>query len=185
MGIYEAMKKKNSGISQEVLAAFENDLQDDAPGGLWGTCNDALSLAVEKHLTQEQRFQFFAQDGACRGMGQDEKRKTFAHDYAHLALDERIALFAETFGKEKPILNGDNTITLPFVCTHGYYKRVKDKDVVSLPPAVQSYFERCAGGRLHVLQKALGIKLKIKSVDISPLGEKLDNPVIFTFEIVG
>jgi hypothetical protein len=183
MGIYEAMKKKNSGIPQDVLSAFERDIQDDAPG-LWGTCNDSFSLAVEKHLTQEQRFQFFAQDGACKGTGQDTKRKAFALDHAHLALDERIELFAETFGREKPVLNDDNTITLPFTCTHGYYKRVKDKDVVSLPPAIQSYFERCAGGRLYVLQKALGINLKIKSVDISPLRENLANPVVFTYEIV-
>jgi hypothetical protein len=49
---------------------------------------------------------------------------------------------------------------------------------------VESYFERCAGGRLYELQKALGIKLKIKSVDVSPLKENINNPVVFTYDIV-
>jgi len=39
--------------------------------------------------------------------------------------------------------------------------------------------------KLYELEKALGIKLKIKSVDISPLSEDIQNPVRFTFEIVG
>jgi len=37
---------------------------------------------------------------------------------------------------------------------------------------------------LYEYQKALGIKLKIKSVDVSPLSENIVNPVVFTFEIV-
>ena len=49
---------------------------------------------------------------------------------------------------------------------------------------IEGYFERCAGGRLYEYEKALGINLKIKSVDISPLKENKKNPVIFTFEIV-
>jgi len=52
------------------------------------------------------------------------------------------------------------------------------------PPNVEGYFERCAGGRLYELEKALGIKLRIKSVDVSPLNENVRNPVVFTYEIV-
>jgi hypothetical protein len=37
---------------------------------------------------------------------------------------------------------------------------------------------------LYELEKALGIKLRIKNVDISPLKENPANPVVFTFEIV-
>ena len=53
-----------------------------------------------------------------------------------------------------------------------------------MPPNADEYFGRCASGRLYELQKALGIKLKIKSVDVTPLQENLDNPVVFTYEIV-
>jgi hypothetical protein len=52
------------------------------------------------------------------------------------------------------------------------------------PASIETYFERCAGGRLYEYQKALGIKLKIKTVDVSPLSENIVNPVVFTFEIV-
>jgi len=38
--------------------------------------------------------------------------------------------------------------------------------------------------RLYELERALGIKLKIKSVDVSPLRDDVKNPVVFTFEIV-
>ena len=54
----------------------------------------------------------------------------------------------------------------------------------TLPSTLQSYFESCAVGRLYELQKALGIKLKIKSVDISALDDDANNPVVFTFEVV-
>ena len=36
---------------------------------------------------------------------------------------------------------------------------------------------------MNELQKALGIKLKIKSVDVSALSENIENPVVFTFEL--
>ncbi|MDR2570405.1 MAG: hypothetical protein LBD23_08935, partial [Oscillospiraceae bacterium] len=97
---------------------------------------------------------------------------------------EKIDLFSETFKRWKPVLNDDNTLTLNFKCSHGYYKRAKEGKYTTPPPNVEFYFERCAGGRLYELQKALGIKLKIKSVDVSPLKEDINNPVVFTFEIV-
>ena len=118
--------------------------------------------------------------GACNGTGSDKKRKAFALENAHLDLDERMKLFAETFKRWKPMLNDDNTLTLHFKCSHGYYKRAKEGKYTTPPPNVGSYFERCAGGRLYELQKALGIK----SVDVSPLKENIQNPVVFTFEIV-
>ena len=119
------------------------------------------------------------------GTGHDKERQIFALEYAHLDLDERMALFAETFGRHKPVLNDDNTISVAFVCSHRYGKVKRDKIKNSPPPPiVESYFERCAGGRLYELQKALGISLKLKSVDISSLEENFDNPVVYTFEIV-
>jgi hydroxylamine reductase (hybrid-cluster protein) len=101
-----------------------------------------------------------------------------------MPLDARMELFSKTFGRWKPVLNDDNTLTLTFKCTHGYYRQVKLGKIKSLPPNADEYFGRCAGGRLYELQKALGIRLKIKSVDVTPLQENLDNPVVFTYEIV-
>jgi hypothetical protein len=133
----------------------------------------------------EKRFFLYETQGACNGAGADKEREAFAIEYGGLALDERLALFAETFGRWKPVLNDDNTLTLTFKCGHGYYARVKEGKYTTPPPNVEGYFERCAGGRLYELQKALGIKLKIKSVDVSPLYENVGNSVVFVFELVG
>ncbi len=137
--------------------------------------------AMEEHLTQEQRFRLFEQNGSCNGTGQDKERKAFAVKHADLPLTEKFELFKNTFHRGG-ILNDDNTITVHFACGHGYYKHAP-KGNFHLP--IQPYFERCAAGRMYEYQKALGIKLKIKSVDVSPLKENVVNPVVFTFEIEG
>ena len=193
LSMMSAMKKKKNGIPEEVLLIFEGIVEkakDKYGPHLVGMSyfqpewDDDFCQAMGKHLTKEQRFRLYETNGACNGTGADKERKAFAAEYVHLALDERMALFAETFGRWKPVLNHDNTLTLTFKCGHGYYKRAKEGKYTAPPPNVEGYFERCAGGRLYELQKALGIKLKIKSVDVSPLGENVENPVLFTYELI-
>ena len=82
--------------------------------------DDDFCQAMSKHLTKEQRFRLYETNGACNGAGADKERKAFALEYANLALDERMALFAETFDRWKPVLNDDNTLMLTFKCGHGY-----------------------------------------------------------------
>jgi len=195
IGMVSAMKKKKNGIPEDVLSIFEDILQKhrDELGrpNLSGVkCfepewDDEFCQAMDKHLTKAQRFRLYETQGGCNGTGADKERKAFALEYAHLALDERMALFAETFKRWKPVLNDDNTLTLTFKCGHGYYLRVKEGKYAAPPPNIEGYFERCAGGRLYELEKALGIKLRIKTVDVSPLFEDVNNPVVYTFEIVG
>jgi len=193
IGMVSAIKKKKNGIPTDVVPIFEGILQkyrDELGPYLIGmTCfapewDDEFSQAMSKHLTKEQRFRLYETEGGCNGTGADKERKAFAAEYAHLALDERMALFATTFGRHKPVLNDDNTLTLTFKCSHGYYKRARERKYTAPPPNVEGYFERCAGGRLYELQKALGVKLRIKSVDVSPLSEDVNNPVVYTYEIV-
>jgi len=188
-----AMQKKQSGVSEKVLPVFESIIEkyeEEAGPNLIGLkClqpewDDEFACAMAKHLTQEQRFQIYKTQGACNGAGADKERNAFALEYAHLALDERMKLFSETFRRWKPTLNKDNTLTLHFKCSHGYYKRALDGTYTVPPKNVELYFERSAGGRLYELQKALGIKLNIKSVDVSPLNKNVKNPVVFTFEIL-
>jgi len=183
----KTMKILKYKIPKDKINIFEGIIQKyealNAPS-LSSECDDEFCKAMSKHLTREQRFQLYETNGACNGAGADKERKKFALEYSHLALDERIELFAKTFGRCKPVLNNDNTLTLAFKCSHGYYKRAIEGKYTTPLPNAEGYFERCAGGRLYELQKALGIKLKIKSVDVSPLKENVKNPVVFTFEIV-
>jgi len=182
----KAMRKKNSGISNDVLLVFENIIQKyealDAPS-LGSNCDKEFIEAMEEHLTKEQRFRLFEQNGGCMGTGHDKERKAFALKHAHRTLAERLELFAKTYNR-KTVLNDDKTIAVTFSCTHRYNKIQRDKGISTPLPPVELYFERCAGGRLHELQKALGIKLRIKSIDISPLNENFDNPVVYTYELI-
>jgi hypothetical protein len=180
------MKKKKNEIPADVIPVFEGIIRKYEAAGnpsLGDECDAEFEKAMGEHLTDEQRFRLFEQNGACKGTSADKQREAFALENVHLALDERIVLFNEAFGRNA-VLNGDNTITVTFKCTHGYYRQVKLKNITSLPPTIKSYFERCAGGRLYEYQKALGIKMKIKSVDVTALSENLANPVVFVFEIL-
>ncbi|MCL2003617.1 MAG: hypothetical protein FWG72_06405 [Oscillospiraceae bacterium] len=171
-----SMKKRKFDIPEETVLIFEHIVQ--AYEG--GECEAEFLKAMETHLTREQRFRLCEENGACNGAGHDKERKAFALEHAEKPLAERLALFAKAFGRNA-VLNGDGTITVTFAYTHGYYKHAP-KGTFAFPGSVEAYFERCAGGRLYELQKALGVKLKIKSVDLSPLGESVTNPVVFTFE---
>jgi len=179
------MQKKDSIIPKDMLPVFESISNKyaamDAPP--YGECDSEFIKAMEKHLTKEQRFWLYEQSGACKGTKADKERQAFADKYADMTIDERVEQFAEV-SKGRIVLNEDNTITVTFKCSHGYYKRAREEKNFTPPLSVESYFERCAGGRLYELQKVLGIKLKIKSVDISPLSEDAKNPVIFTFEVM-
>lgn len=191
-----SMKKRNSGIPEDILPVFESIIQKYAAQGspsLRSECEKDFVTAMEEHLTKEQCFRLYEQNGSCKGTGYDKERKAFALEHADKPLAERLELFCKTFGRNA-VFNDDNTITVSFACTHGYYRRALEGKYLSPldiikeydfgAPSVESYFEKCAGGRLYEYQKALGIKLRIKSVDVSPLAENTINPVGFTFEVI-
>ena len=190
--ILKSMRNKKSGIPQDKLSIFEEIVrkyEDELGEHLVGIkCfepewDDEFSKALMEHLTQEERFKLYEINGACSGTGQDKERKAFAQEYAILPLEARLELFCKKFGRDA-VLNKDNTITVIFKCSHGYYKRAREGKYKKAPDSIESYFERCAGGRLYEYQKALGIKLKIKSVDVSSLKDDVSNPVEFIFEVV-
>lgn len=173
------MRMRKNEIPDDLLSLFENIVQTYKGE----ECEEKFIKAMEEQLTTEQRYRLYAQNGSCNGTGYDKERKAFALEHADKPLAERLELFTNTSGRTA-VLNDDNTITVTFACRHGYYKHAP-KGMFRSPASIESYFERCAGGRLYEYQKALGIKLKIKSVDVSPLSENIVNPVVYTFEIVG
>lgn len=169
---------EQSKICDNTVMLFEHIVQTYQGA----ECEEKFLKAMDEQLTKEQRFRLFEQHGSCNGTKYDQDRIAFSLEHADKPLVERLEQFARTFGRTA-VLNDDNTITVTFACHHGYYKHAP-KGNFKLAGALETYFERCAGGRLYELQKALGIKLKIKSVDISPLEADILNPVVFTYEIV-
>lgn len=174
----KSMRMSKNEIPVDIVPLFEEIVQTYKGD----ECEEKFMIAMEEHLSKEQRFRLCEQNGSCRGTGEDKERKAFALEHADKPLGERLRLFTNKF-RRTAVLNEDNTITVTFACNHGYYKHAP-KGTFQFPKSIETYFERCAGERLYEYQKALGIKLKIKSVDVSPLIENMINPVVFTFEIV-
>lgn len=174
----KSMRMGKNKIPKDVLPMFEQIIETYKGN----ECEKNFLKAMKEHLTKEQRFQLCEQNGSCKGTRYDKDRKAFAVEHADKPLSERLELFKKAFGGTA-VLNDDNTITVEFACHHGYYKHAP-KGMFQFSESIETYFERCAGGRLYEYQKALGIKMKIKSVDVSPLRENISNPVVFTFKVV-
>jgi len=124
----KAMQKKNAGISKDILTVFEGIIQKYARPGfsLGHDCDKEFSEAMEEHLSKEQRFRLYEQNGGCMGTGRDKERKAFALKHANKTIAERIELFARTYGKNV-VLKDDNTIVVTFTCAHRYHKIARDK----------------------------------------------------------
>lgn len=172
--VLNSMRMRKNEIPEDKLPVFEHIFQTLEKN----ECEAEFLKAMEEHLTEEQRFRIWEQNGGCKGTGDDPRRKAFALEHADKPIAERLKLL-----NKNAVMNDDNTFTIKFACKHGYYKHAPAGNF-QFPESVETYFERCAGGRLYGYQKALGVKLKIKSVDVSPLKENVVNPVVFTFEIV-
>jgi hypothetical protein len=176
------MKKKKNGISENKLLIFENII--DTYNG--NECDNKFMEAIGEHFNEEERFKLWEQNGGCRGLGHEKSRKAFAAEHADKPLPERLDLYIKDLkegfnGKTRDIIldEENNTITVLFGCDECYKHSVKGK----LTAPFTLYYESCAGGRLHNLQSFLGIKLKIKSVDIPANGVSKENPCVFTFDI--
>lgn len=177
--VLTSMKRRGSGIPEEVLPVFEQIVQVYR-----GNEREAEFMkAMETCLSTEQRYRLFERHGSCNGTAQDAARKAFAREHADMPLGDRLALFAATHGRTA-VLNDDNTITVTFKCRHGYYKHTPT-GTFPFPETVGTYFERCAGGRLYEYERVLGVKLRIKAVDVTPLETDPASPVVFTFEVLG
>ena len=174
------MKMPKNKIPKDKLDIFENIIQKYYVPNSGSVEGDIMFMeAMGEQLTEEQRFRLFEQNGGCRGFSHEKERKAFALKHKDKTLSEKLKLYLNTFGDQTrdAVLNKKNkTITVKFAC-NGCYKRIHTASVIT-------NYEHCAGGRLDNLQTALGIKLKIKSVDISALSENIEKPCVFIFGIM-
>ena len=174
------MKKKKNAIPEEKLHIFEDIIETYFAPGCDGNEGDAKFMeAIGENFTQEERFRLWEQKGGCMGTGHIKECKAFAAEHTGTPLAEKIKLILKDSSKKTQniILDEENnTIKYTFAC---------DECCGGMAETPVLNYESCAGGRLITLQQSLGIKLKIKSVDIPPNGVNEKNPCVFTFEIVG
>ncbi|MCL2722766.1 MAG: hypothetical protein FWD47_15660, partial [Treponema sp.] len=125
----KAMKMPKYNIPEDKIHIFEDIIQRyEALGApsLGNECDEEFCIAMEKHLTKEQRFRLFEQNGACKGTANDKERRDFLIKHTRKSLAERIEIFNKIYGSNVVLNEKDNTITVNFACTHGYYKQVKE-----------------------------------------------------------
>jgi len=177
------MKKRKNGISEDILSIFEHIFKTYSGK----ECDNKFREAMDEYLTKEQRFRLWEQNGGCKGTGHDKERKAFALKHADKPLAEKLESYINTIGKDLSektrsiILSEESkTITVIFACDECYRHTLKG----NLTAPLNIYYEACAGGRLYNLQTALGIKLRIKGVDIPSLGVSKESPCVFIYDIV-
>lgn len=183
--VRDTMKKLK--ISDEIMTQIDFEASSNDPSNII-----AMIDKMDELLTKEQRFSIMEKQGCCKGGQRELDCKAFALEHADKTLSEKIALISSVPYMMSPCLNDDGTITVTFgdyqnevhsgktTCSCGSIQKLKQPFSVST-----TYCGCCAGHFLYHYQKALGIKLKLKEINSSPLNTNGEMPCSFTYEVIG
>ncbi len=182
--IRDTMKKQKIDAGIMAQMDFEAD------------CNDPQNLIVlmdrmDALLTKEQCLAIMEKQGCCKSGKRDKDCKAFALEHADKSLTEKLKLISNVQYMMAPCLNADGTITVTFdgyqngvhngrtTCSCGSIKKLKQPFTVS-----PTYCGCCAGHFLYHYQNALGVRLRLKEINSSPLNTNGEKLCSFTFEIL-
>jgi len=130
-------------------------------------------------LTEEQRLSLWERNGGCRLGGRNREAVAFKQEHADKPWAEKLSLLKNVRSLNRFRLNEDGTITAENGCHLCVLKKLK-------PPytATSSLFGCSAGGALYNYETALGVKLKIQSIDTHLTEGSGETPYSFTFEVL-
>ena len=181
----ETMRKMK--ISQEILEQF------DFAASTLGN-NPLPTIAVidkmDELLTDEQKYAIIEKEGCSKGGKRDKDCKTFANEHKYKSISEKLALFGTVEYMMSPTLNRDGSFTVTMsgyqngvhkgktTCSCGAIKKLKQPFTVS-----KTYCGCCAGHFLYHYQNMLGVALRLKKINSSPLDSNGELPCQFTFEV--
>lgn len=182
--IRDTMKRQK--ISADVMEQMDFDAD----------CNDTRNIiaAIDKMdelLTKAQCLSIMEKQGCCKGGQRDRDCKAFAQQHADQPLAEKLRLISGIPDMMSPRLNGDGTLSVAFggyqngvhkgrnTCSCGSIKKLKQPFSVS-----PTYCGCCAGHFLYHYQNALGVKLKLKEINSTPLNTDGDGDCQFTFDVL-
>ena len=178
-------------ISPDIIAKINFDAEQR------GNNPQVVLEAIEKMdelLTREQCLAVMQEQGCCKGGKRDKDCKAFGKENKDKPLVEKLALMFSVEYMMSPRLNNDGTFTITMegqatnnrvhqgktTCSCGAIKKLKQPFNVSA-----TYCGCCAGHFLYHYQNALGVKLRLKDINSSPLNTNGEKPCSFTFEISG
>ena len=182
--IRDTMKKQK--INGEIMEQIDFDADCNNPHNII-----TLIDKMDKLLTKEQCLSIMEKQGCCKGGQRDKDCKAFALEHAEKPFTEKFALMSSIQYMMSPCLNDDGTFTITLggyqngvhmgktTCSCGLIKKLKQPFSVS-----PTYCGCCAGHFLYHYQNALGVKLKLKEINSSPLNTDGEKPCKFTFEVL-
>ena len=208
--IYKTMRMKKHNIPQEILAALGFDCADLKIDSRDTKHTFGLLVKINDLLTVEQKYAIMEQQGCHKTGKMNEASKKFAAKYADKSLAERLrimsskeeASYPEFAEEDAPYLNDDGTLSLAVRCYVGdingvlrschcldrNYKAEFKSFIEEHPDKILSFSQFfcgcCAAHAKHHLQNKLDVKLKLKSIDTSPVKTDNGNKRVFTYEIV-
>lgn len=180
----DTMKKQK--ISDEIMEQMDFEADCNNP-------HNIISLIdkMDKLLTKEQCLLIMEKQGCCKGGQRDKDCKAFAVEHKDKPFPEKLVLMSSIQYMMSPCLNDDGTITVTFggyqngvhtgktTCSCGSIKKLKQPFFIS-----PTYCGCCAGHFLYHYQNALGVKMKLKEINSSPLNTNGEKPCKFTFEVL-
>ena len=183
----ETMRKL--GISEGIISQFDCT---DQNGNRPEPKIEFIDL-MDKLLTKDQCLAVMEREGCCKGGKRDKDCKAFGKQHADKSLVEKLALMSSIEYMMAPRLNDDGSFTITMkgqatnnsvhqgktTCSCGAIMKLEQPFTVS-----KTYCGCCAGHFIYHYQNALGVKLRLKEINSSPLDTNGDQPCSFTFEVV-
>jgi hypothetical protein len=183
--IRETMKKQK--INAEIMEQMDFEADCNNPHNV-----TSLIDKMDELLTKEQCLSIMEKQGCCKGGQREKDCKAFALEHKDKSFSEKLALMSSIQYMMSPCLNDDGTFTITFggyqngvhlgknTCSCGLIKKLEQPFYVS-----PTYCGCCAGHFLYHYQNALGVKLRLKRINSSPLNTNCEQSCGFTFEVIG
>jgi len=175
------------GVPEDIISQFDcTDLIGNRPEP-----TIEFIEQMEKLLTEEQCLAVMEREGCCKGGRRDKECKAFGKEHKDKPLAEKLAMMPGLYYMMAPMLEADGSFTITMsghqngvhtgrtTCSCGAIKKLKQPFSVT-----KTYCGCCAGHFLHHYQNALGVKLRLKSINTSPLNSDGEQPCSFSFELV-
>ena len=175
-------------ISPEIIAQMNFDADDRGNNVI---PRIAVIDKMDELLTDEQKLAILEFEGCCKGGKRDIDCKAFGKEHKDKPFSEKLAMMYTIEHMMNPFLNNDGSFTITMsgyqngvhsgktTCSCSAIRKLQQPFAVS-----KTYCGCCAGHFLYHYQNALGVKLRIKEINSSPLDSNGENPCSFTFEVV-
>jgi hypothetical protein len=183
-GIKKTMVKK--GIPDELINQFDFSVKKETP-------EDVIMLInqMDKLLSEKQCLSIMEEQGCCTTGKPAKAHSDFGKKYAGKTIDERIKLFDELDTPHKPPckLNDDGTLSVSWdfeqdgnhICVCGIVGFIKKlPEPVDIP---KTFCGCCAGHSRKLLQRSLGVKLRLEKIVSSAASSKGKKHCEFLFNI--